>query len=352
MPNLGALARWGRVTPVTRHTYDQTKTRHWSGAPSAEVSRRNLLLGAAGLALALAPLPAAARQLSFERRRGGAQTQYRVRWLDHDGRERDVSFALETAEIDAAARLFRDFSLEAMRDYLEAAIRQTATTWAQVKLEIERRPMAVDTVGVGYRLSGPPNLLEDADRQVKQALNDARNRYTAAHLRRVDGNVISVDYVVAMRRYVRAMWPLAQALLAVAGGADERGRVALALSFFQAIPYDELRDRVRNGGYDFAPPPTLLELNRGDCDSKAVALACVLRAVTPGRLSAMATMPGHAILGVDVPWREGDAWVRQRGRVFIALEPAGPAMAPVGKVAPETARYLDAQRFSIWPLNA
>jgi hypothetical protein len=148
------------------------------------------------------------------------------------------------------------------------------------------------------------------------------------------------------------MAPLARALVASAGDADERGRLALALSFFQAIPYDELRDRVRNGGYDFAPPPTLLDINRGDCDSKAVALACVLRAVMPARLSAMATMPGHAILAVDVPWREGDAWVRRNGRVYIALEAAGPAMAPVGRVSPQTARYLDDQRFSVWPLNA
>lgn len=314
--------------------------------------RRNLLLGAASLALALSPGPAAARQLSFERRRGPAQTQYRVRWLDHEQRERDISFALSTVDIDSAARLFREFSLESMRDNLEAAIRQTAASWGKVKLNIDRRPMAVDTVGIHYSLSGPSELLDDAGRQIRQTLKDSQARYATAYLRRIDGNTITVDYVEATRRYVRTMWPLAQALLAVAGGADERSRVALALSYFQAVPYDELSDRVRNGGYDYAPPPTLTDLNRGDCDSKSVALACVLRAVTPGRLSAMALMPGHAILGVDLPWREGDAWVRREGRVFIGLEAAGPAMAPVGRVAPQTARFLDSQKFSVWPLRA
>jgi hypothetical protein len=314
--------------------------------------RRNLLLAAAGLPVALRAGPAAAQQLSFERHRAGAYSQYRIRWLDHEQRERDISFALQTAEIDAATRLFREFSLDAMRDYLEAAIRQTAASFTPVKLEIERRPSAADTISVSYRLSGPPNLLNEAGQQIRQTLAQARTRYTAAYLRRIDGNTIWVDYVAAMRRYVRAMWPLAQALLAIAGGADDRARVALALSFFQAVPYDALTDRVRNGGYDFAPPPNLVDQNRGDCDSKAVALACVLRAVTPGRLSAMATMPGHAILAVDVPWQEGDAWVRRNGRVFIALEAAGPAMAPVGRVSPQTAHFLDGQRFSVWPLTA
>jgi hypothetical protein len=315
--------------------------------------RRDLLMGGtASLALALAPRPAAARQLSFERRRGPAQTQYRIRWLDHEQRERDVSFALSTQEIDAAARLFREFSLEAMRDFLEAAMRQTAASWGKVKLDIERKPMAVDTVGVSYRLAGPSELLDDAGRQIRQAVKEAQARYALSYLRRIDGTTIMVDYVEATRRYVRAMWPLAQALLAIAGGVDERSRVALALSYFQAVPYDELSDRVRNGGYDYAPPPTLTDLNRGDCDSKAVALACVLRAMTPARSSAMALMPEHAILGVDLPWQQGDAWVRRDGRVYIGLEAAGPAMAPVGHVAPRTARYLDDQRFTVWPLPA
>jgi len=312
--------------------------------------RRAVLAGGAGLAVSLS-FPAAARQLSFQRQRYADQSQYRVRWLDHEQRERDITFALSAAEIDQAARLFREFSLEGMREYLESAIRLTAAGWAEVTLQIERRTMAVDTMGISYRLNGPQHLLADANQQVKLTIEQNKARYTSAYLRRVEGNTISVDYVAAARRYARALWPLAQAMLAIAGGADERARVALALSFFQAIPYDELSDRVRNGGYDFAPPPTLLDINRGDCDSKAVALACVLRAVAPGRRSAMATMPGHAILGVDVPWREGDAWVRRDGRVFIALEAAGPAMAPVGRVAPQTARFLDAQNFSVWPLS-
>jgi hypothetical protein len=315
--------------------------------------RRGLLLGAtAGLALALAPRAVAARQLSFERRRGPGHTQFRVRWLDHERRERDISFALDTGEIETATRLFREFSLEAMRDYIEAAIRQTASAWSEVRVEIERKPAAANSFGIGYRLQGPAPLLKEAAQQVDRTFQQAQLRYARHYLRRIDRSTIWVDYVAATRGYMRTMWPLSQALLGIAGGADERARIGLALSFFQAIPYDQLTDRVRSGGYDFAPPPTLLDLNRGDCDSKAVALACVLRAITPGRLSAMATMPGHAILAVDVPWREGDAWVREQGRVFIALEPAGPAMAPVGQVAPETARFLDAQTFSVWPLAA
>ncbi|HJQ57266.1 MAG TPA: hypothetical protein VJ890_10190 [Vineibacter sp.] len=314
--------------------------------------RRRVLLGASAAAVALACPPAAARQLSFERSRGSSHTHYRVRWLDHGQRERDISFYLETGEIDAATKLFREFSLEAMRDYMQDALRQTAARWPQVKLEFEPRAVTAHGMGLAYRISGPQHMLAEASDQLKRTMDESKVRYVAGVLRRIDGNTITVDYIAATRRYVRALAPLAQALSDAASGADDRGRLGLALSFFQAIPYDTLSNRVRDGGYDFAPPPTLLDMNRGDCDSKSVALACVLRGLTPYRMSAMATMPGHAILAVDVGWRDGDAWVRRDGRVFIAMEPAGPAVVPVGKVARETGRFLDQQRFYVWPLSA
>jgi hypothetical protein len=132
---------------------------------------------------------------------------------------------------------------------------------------------------------------------------------------------------------------------------DDRDRIALALGFFQQIPYAVLEDKQRRGG-DFLPGPALLAQNRGDCDSKAVALAAVLRDFTRWRKLVVVTMPGHAILAVDLPAQEGDWIVRSGGRLYVALEAAGPAMAQIGKVGNVTAKYLrDAREIEIWPLN-
>ena len=63
-------------------------------------------------------------------------------------------------------------------------------------------------------------------------------------------------------------------------------------------------------------------------------------------------MPGHAILGVDLPAQPGDKTVRSEGRQYVALEAAGPLMASVGQVAPQTAKDLaEAREIEIWPLN-
>ena len=132
---------------------------------------------------------------------------------------------------------------------------------------------------------------------------------------------------------------------------DDRAKIALALGFFQEIPYAVLEDKQRRGG-DFLPGPALLAQNRGDCDSKAVALAAVLKNFTRFRKLVVVTMPGHAILAVDLPSQEGDWTVRSGGRQYVALEVSGPVMAPIGRVGNITSKYLrDAREIEIWPLN-
>jgi hypothetical protein len=109
----------------------------------------------------------------------------------------------------------------------------------------------------------------------------------------------------------------------------------------QAIPYDDLLDARTTGGVEFAPPPALLRLNRGDCDSKTVALAAILRSLTPGLGLLFVVLPRHVALAVDLRPAEGEAAVVYGGRPWLLLEPTGPAVVPPGRVAPTTAWYTD-----------
>ena len=64
-------------------------------------------------------------------------------------------------------------------------------------------------------------------------------------------------------------------------------------------------------------------------------------------------MPGHALLAVEMPAQPGDTTIRQGGRLYVALEPAGPAVLPVGHVGLTSAKYLagPARDIAIWPLD-
>lgn len=293
---------------------------------------------------------AEAQQLDFSRVTRSGDERLNYRWRDLERREQATAFTLTRHDIRNAETSFKDFSLDGMWDDIATNLRdETARFGNGAQIEIRR---------TGDRLSWivkarDPASQEALVRSLNERFTRSQKAYLARHLRqRLDEGRIMVDFAAATRALQEPMRTVAKALGATPGIADDdRARVALALAFFQQVPYAALGDAGRRGG-DFLPGPALLAQNRGDCDSKAVALAAVLRTYTPWRKLAVIVMPGHAVLGVDLPARPGERTVRAQARQYVALEPAGPAMAPLGDVAPQTAKYLaEARAVEIWPLN-
>ncbi len=292
---------------------------------------------------------AEAQQLDFSRITRSGDERLSYRWRDLDRREQATAFTLARQDIRDAEASFKEFSLDGMWDDIAANLRdETARFGNGAQIEIRR---------VDDRLSWTVKARDPASqealiRNLNERFQRAQKTYLDRHLRqRLDEGRIMVDFAAATRALQEPMRAVAKALGATPGIADDdRARVTLALAFFQQVPYATLGDAARRG--DFLPAPALLAQNRGDCDSKAVALAAVLRTYTPWRKLAVIVMPGHAVLGVDLPARPGEQTVRAQARQYVALEPAGPAMAPIGDVAPRAAKYLaEARAIEIWPLN-
>ncbi|MFI4998627.1 MAG: hypothetical protein ACHQK9_02005 [Reyranellales bacterium] len=305
---------------------------------------------AAFAALVLLCGGAEAQQLDFGRvsRTGDELLSYR--WRDHDRREHAMAFTLTRQAIKEAETLFLEFSMDAMWRYLELDLRDEVEKFGNgAKINLSR---SVD--GLRWTISTRDQKQNDIlGRRVSERLEREQKAYLAQHLRRrVDERRVMVDFAAAAQAMQGPMRAVARALGDIPGVANnDRARVDLALAFFQEIPYATLEDKKRHGG-DFLPPPALLAQNRGDCDSKAVALAAVLRTYAPSRKMVMVTMPDHAILGVDLAAEPGEWTIKSQGRQYVALEAAGPAMAQIGLVGAHTAKYLGEGRgIEIWPLN-
>jgi hypothetical protein len=301
------------------------------------------------LLLVVAGVQAEAQQLTFEKikRSGGDFLSWR--WRGGEDREFNTAFNLSNDAIAEAEAVFRDFNMDTMWTRLEAELRaevDRSGQGQQVKLTRNRD-------GVRWSISG--NNQAAVDRlaaQLKDRQEAFLKVYLARYLRmRADTRVL-VDFAAATTALQRSMRPVARALAATTGIPNtDRARIELALGFFQQIPYAQLEDKNRRGG-DFLPGPALLAQNRGDCDSKAVALAAVLRTYTPGRKLVIVTMPGHAILATDLPSTPSDVAIRSDGRQYVALEVAGPLMAAVGQVGSTTARLLkEGRELEVWPLD-
>jgi len=303
--------------------------------------RRGLLL----LALVAFASGAEAQQLDFKRISRSGDELLSYRWRDYLRQEHSVSFTLTRQAIREAEDSFAQYSLQGMWQGVEQDLRDEVARFGNgARIDIKRTSDGVRwTVEARY---------QDLDPLTR--LRKSQHDYLARHLRRMVGERrIIVDFAAATSAQQGPLRAVAKALGDMPDvPTEDRGRVALALSFFQEIPYATLDDKQRQGG-DFLPASALLAENRGDCDSKAVALAAVLRNFTRFRKLAVVTMPGHAILGIEMPAEPGDATIRQGGRQYVALETAGPSILPVGRVGPIATKYLAglARDIEIWPLE-
>ncbi|HKU94205.1 MAG TPA: hypothetical protein VJR58_02960 [Vineibacter sp.] len=304
--------------------------------PARGALRRAATLACLGLVLACSAPAALAQQSAFTQRAIGADIQFSYTFKDADGASHNLVFQLPSADIEAAMALFRDYSIPQLYGHVEAALAREAKQ-AGVTLQAKR---VGD--GMSFLIFADSAAKRDAfNARMDDIIETARQAWLRKHARRAVGPAIHMDYPEATRRNVPGLRPLARALAAQTPGADERSRLARALNFVQAIPYDDLTDARTTGGIEYAPPAAMFKLNRGDCDSKTVALAAILRTLTPDRRLLFVTLPQHVALAVDLPPREGDAAVTYGGRAWLLLEPTGPAVVPPGQVAPTTAWYID-----------
>jgi hypothetical protein len=291
-----------------------------------------------------------AQQIDFKRESRSGDEKLAFRWRDLDKREYTTAFTLTKAAIGQSEAAFREFSLNDMWRVLEADLRGEAAKFGRnTQLTVMRTRNGLD-----WNVRGPdPQASQVLMGKLRERLTRSKKEYLATYLRHpIDDRLIMVDFAAATSALQGPMTAVARALGATPNVYNsDRARIALALAFFQEVPYALLEDKVRQGG-DFLPAPALLAQNRGDCDSKAVALAAVLRTYTPSRKLVMVTMPEHAILAADLPAEPGDQTIRAQGRQYVVLEAAGPALVPVGRVGVPTAKFLrEGRETEIWPLN-
>jgi hypothetical protein len=304
----------------------------------------------AAVALLSAWGPAQGQQLSFTRAASGATESLSYRWLDSVKREHATTFTLARRDIADAEASFSQFSLAGMWADIEANLREeTAAFGGGVRIDFTRERNRLTWTASARDAAAQAALI----RRLNERFERAQKAYLSRHLRqRTEEGRILVDFAAATMAQQDTLRGLARALGEAPGvGADERARVALALAFFQQIPYAGLGDGEARGS-DFLTGPALLARNRGDCDSKVVALAAVLRTHVSARKLVAISMPGHVVLGIDLPALPGEQTVRTPARQYVIMEASGPHMSAIGNVDGRTAKYLaDSRQIEIWPLN-
>ena len=221
-----------------------------------------------------------------------------------------------------------------VRKAVEAA---AAPFGGEVQAEVKQAPNGYE---LSVRVRGGRNRLKQVMTVLRAAAAQADAEYLdEVFLRPLRGREVVPDYGRLAGRFVAAMRPVAEALLAqLPPTAGARERLALALAFIQSIPYDTETAIRRENGY--VVPPMMLVQNKGACDSKSVALASLLGTLLPELPAAVIVVPEHAFLGVALQPQPGERTLSFEGRTYVLMEPVGPGQLPVGQISERSAGML------------
>lgn len=333
------------------------------------------LAASALLLLGLAAGPAEAQQLERSVQRTGDSVRFTIRFRDNRLEPRVLRFDLPAGAYEAAQEGLAPLDKSTLKSRIEPSVQayldRSREDWHQAlasRLDVlaqslpqgMRMTYGFDDGRLRWQLQGrgvPRERLEQVSARLKARIEQASRRLVAAKRREARSYAAQVrDQVYEELNYVRdpslgdllrpnyrriardaapILKPVAEAITEQAG-LDARAQTALALTFLQSIPYDRLTDRDVTDGTGFAVPGEMLAINLGDCDSKATALAGLMRHFAPEVDTAMILLPGHAVLAAELPPLKLDKTIELRGKTFVLMEPAGPGIIPLGQVDPRS----------------
>ena len=302
------------------------------------LTKRQLLLTTSLLLLFFMP-SGQAQQLSFAKVKIEQGYSFHYQWLDHTKRQQSIKFTLTQAGLFDR---FRDF-----KTYQNSYAQKTILR--RIKKHMQKNPIA--GVQIFYRQQHDTFSIEargvDKAKVSKayQEIIKLETKLTQAYLKETyyqaftnheQLNGIKVDHVSIANRSVADLKSLKPIVLAKVSIQNIRKVSDYVLGFVQSIPYSTLESRLTSSGAGFNPPLQLLWENQGDCDSKMTLVAALLRALMPRIDMIFVYIDGHAFIGIDIASEAGEVTIEHEGVNYLLAEPTGPALLPLGQLAPES----------------
>jgi hypothetical protein len=291
-------------------------------------------------------LPASAGQTYFNSHGG----QLNVGWQDKDGKAQQLTYRLESGKLPPLIA-YRPARMQ--EDVLQSLLQQAATEFPEVQIALSRPDMKLHLKSRNQDKAR--EALAWATRQRSKLESEWLKQHYFQPFTPPDGvPAIKQDHVRIALESRAELAPLAEQLKQ-AGTTETEARqktVAHMLGFIQAIPYQLLDSQSGRSGKGFLSPRQVLEQNRGDCDSKVTLMAAMLAQLFPELRQAMVFVPGHALLGVALPAKPGEATLSWEGETYLLMEPTGPGQFAMGRIASTSQTLIDSKQLSVQPVQA
>ncbi|WP_100643760.1 hypothetical protein [Alteromonas facilis] len=286
-----------------------------------------------------------ADQLNFSRVANEREIQYTYQWQDDKRQSQSLSFALDQDTIANLPTTQRNYQPAIAQRHVVVSLFRHARTYDPREVRIEIKPNG-DLIDIAVSSRFPEKIAEYEEQmraREKSAFNEyLYKNYYEQYQTRLNENAIKPDHTRYIQESTRALIPLSQALYEkLDQQSDARNYINLLLGWLQSIPYSPLNDRVESNGSGFLPPITLLNQNKGDCDSKSVLAAAIIRAFLPNVPMRLIFLRNHALLGINLTLKGGDESIQIEGLHYILLEPTGPLTLPLGQAGDDTLQAIN-----------
>ncbi|ALS97500.1 hypothetical protein AT746_03915 [Lacimicrobium alkaliphilum] len=299
--------------------------------------------------------PGYAKQLSFEKTETATGIQLNYRWLDHDELPQQLNFSLDKQQVNQQFQKLVSYQPHIAQRHVMVAMQKVAQ-------QADPREARIKIQKIGEQLSfevrsRDQENIESWQKKLQQLHQKAFDDYLFANYYTHFTNHFGEEGVKPdHRRYatesVPTLLPAANALYAkLKDNSQARAYVNMLLSWLQTIPYNDLESRMVSDGSGYLPPAQVLVNNHGDCDSKTVVAAALLRSMLPSVKVAIIYLPNHALLGVQLAYGGKDETLRLDGNTYLLAEPTGPSLMPTGQISEQSLAAINGGLFSFEIVN-
>ena len=289
-----------------------------------------------------------AKQLSFTKKVQKDSYVFSYQWLDHSKVRQSIQFNLSKFALFERFRMLKpyqgEFAQKTILRAIKKQLRQQPLTDANVVFKQQQGKTVIQVKGVDdEKVAAAYQKINEIERKVtKKYFNKNYYQFFTTHDQQTG---IKVDHVNIAQASVADFKVLKPIILDKVSIENIRKVTNFVLSFVQSIPYSTLESRMTSSGAGFNPPAKLLWENQGDCDSKMALTATILRALMPRIDMAMIYIDQHAFIGIAIPATAGEVSIKYNDVNYLLAEPTGPALYPLGTLAPESELAIDQERY-------
>lgn len=303
------------------------------------------------LTLSIMSFAVQAEQTAFSRKVDGETVQLNYEWTDQFDKTHKMSLSFPKDSLNQKFNNNKNYSPQVAQRYVFLALQKAA-----MKINPKEASVKLNMVGQNIKVqvnSSSESHFRKWQEQMaveQRAAFDAylNEHYYTRYFAPLGQEAVKPDHIRFANESVEVLRPVAQALYdLVDKDSSSREYINLVLSWVQSIPYDTLENRLTSNGTGYSPPLKVISDNRGDCDSKSVLAAALLKSLVPGIDINMVFLNNHALLAANLPHREHEKKITIGSSEFLLLEPTGPALLIAGEVGQQSEQAISGGQYTL-----